>query len=165
MYYMADLPKFSPTLIEVVEKRYSIIQCYLSKELKVKDILEKYGVTKPDFYKYLNRFKEYGKVGLQNMKRGAKVPHNKTPSKVEEKIISLHHKYPFFNSCEIKELESIEKELEAVDPRTIHRIHKKHGLKKVYKPKREKKTILEKLKKEFQRKRRGRKKSPSQRRH
>lgn len=145
MYHMTTFPEFAPTLNELVDKRYSMIQCYLSKELKVYEIIQKFGVTSPDFYKYLNRFRAYGKAGLQNIKRGARVPHNKTSPITEAEVISWHKKYPSFSSYELNNLLNI-------NARTIQRIFQRKKLKKTYKPKSEKKKLLEKLKKEIARK-------------
>ncbi len=150
MYYMDQVPSFAPTLFELVERRYSMIQCYLNKELRVKDILEKFNITSPDFYKYLHRFHSYGKTGLQNIKRGAKVPHNKINPQLEEEIISLHKKHPYFSSYEINQLLKIV-------PKTILRVRKRNNLQKSYLPKSQKKTILERLKKELDQKRKQKK--------
>lgn len=140
MHYMDKLPDFQTTPIEVVDQRYEMIQCYLRKEERTINILNKFKVTSPDFYKYLKRFNLYGRVGLQRLKRGAKVPHNKTPSSQEKEVTSLHKKHPYFSSYELNELINL-------NPRTIQRIYKRNNYVKTYKPKKEKKLILEKLKK------------------
>lgn len=147
MYYMEKIPTFALTLESVVNQRYAMIRQYLKKDMRVKDLLIKYGITGPDFYKFLKRFKKYGEVGLQNLKRGRRIPVNKTSPDQEVKVISFHRKYPFFSSYEMDEILSLK-------PRTIQRILKRYNLKKIYKPKPEKKRILERLKKEYQRKRR-----------
>lgn len=140
MPYMEQLPDFQTTPLGVVEQRYKMVQCYLRKEERTIDILNKFKVTSPDFYKYLHRFNLYGRVGLQRLKRGAKVPHNKTPANQERKVASLYKKHPYFSSYELNELIGL-------NPRTIQRIYKSNNLVKTYKPKEEKKPILEKLKK------------------
>lgn len=150
MYYMNEIPDFQATPFELVEQRYNMIQCYLKKEMRVTDILDKFKITSPDFYKYLKRFNVYGKVGLQRLKRGARVPYNKTQIKQEKDLISLHKKYPYFSSYEVNELTGL-------NPRTIQRIYKRNNLVKTYKPKIEKKPILGKLKRELLKERKEKK--------
>lgn len=152
MYYMTTFPDFAKTLNQVVEERYTIIQQYLKKELPVKEMLQKYRITRPDLYKYLKRFHLYGKVGLQNIKRGARIPYNKIDTKQEEVIVSLHKKHPYFSSYEMGELIGIKS-------RTISRVKKRNGLQKSYLPKSKKKNILQQLKMEIQQKKNKHQKS------
>ena len=154
MYYMSQLPDFQTTPLEVVEHRYAMIQCYLNKDERTVDILRKFKVTSPDFYKYLKRYNLYGKVGLQRLKRGAKIPHNKTAANQEIEVELLHKNYPYLSSYELRELIDL-------NPRTIQRIYRRNNFVKVYKPKKEKKQILGKLKKELLRKPTKKSKKPS----
>ena len=117
---------------------------------KIDSILEKFAVTRPTFYKFYNRYHQFGKVGLHNLSKAPKNHGRKTSQKEEKRLEELFIQHPYFSSYELRELTSL-------IPRTIQRILKRKNLQKVYKPKKEKKKLLEKLKKELQQKRRQKK--------
>lgn len=147
---MFQMPNFNVhTPEDIVEKRFSMIQ---EKEegTKVDLILNKYGFTKPTFYKFYKRYQLFGKAGLHNLSK-APLNHGTKTNKQDEKMVEdLFIQHPYFSSYELNELISI-------NPRTIQRIIKRKNLKKVYKPKSQKKTILQKLKMELQQKRKQKK--------
>lgn len=147
---MHVMPNFNMNTPEdLVLQRLEMIQ---AKERggKVVNILNKSNISKPLFYKFYNRYLKYGKLGLYNL---SKAPHNhgrRTSIEKEEYLHQLYKEYPYFSSYELYELVDI-------PPSTIQRIFKRNNLVKVYKPKSEKKRILERLKKDLpKRKRMGR---------
>lgn len=130
----------SNTPQELISKRFEMIQAKEKGE-KIDTILTKYGVSRPVFYKFFNRYTEIGLNGLYDL---SKAPHNhglKIDLKDEKKIVGLFHMHPYFSSYEMNELVHI-------NPKTIQRVYKRNHLVKIYKPKREKKHLLEQLKKE-----------------
>ena len=135
---------------EIVEARFDMIQSRVKEDKPINDILSVFKVSRPIFYKFYSRFMQYGRLGLHNLSRA---PHNhgrKTPKNKENILLQYHSKYPFFSSYEFSQLTGL-------NPRTIQRIKRRRKLRKTYMPKKEKKIILGKLKKELQKERREKK--------
>ena len=130
------------TPLEIVNHRYEMIQHRIKNNVCVEEILEKYDVSRPIFYKFVKRYNEYGKLGLHNISKAPINHGRKTPPKKENYLFDLSQKYPLFSSYELHELVSI-------PAKTIQRILRKRAIKKSYLPKSQKKTILERLKKEM----------------
>lgn len=136
---MNHVPNFNMnTPKEVISHRFEMVK---SKEKgdKIVDVLNRYDISRPVFYKFYSRYTEYGIKGLHDL---SKAPHKhgrKTPFEKEVYLSRLYRQYPFFSSYEYNELVDI-------PPSTIQRIIKRNKFVKIYKPKREKKLILEKLK-------------------
>lgn len=136
---MNHMPNFNMnTPKEVISHRFEMVKAK-EKGDKITDVLNRYDISRPVFYKFYGRYTEYGIKGLHDL---SKAPHNhgrKTPFEKEYYLYKLYHQCPFFSSYEYNELVDI-------PPSTIQRIIKRNKFVKVYKPKREKKLILEKLK-------------------
>ena len=147
---MFQMPNFNThTPNHIIDLRLAMIREREEGE-KIDSILVKYKTTKPTFYKFFKRYHQFGGAGLHDI---SKAPHNhgtKTSAKDEKKIEELFVQHPYFSSYELNQLSSL-------NPRTIQRIIRRKKLNKVYKPKSQKKTILERLKKKFLQKRRQKK--------
>ncbi|NQE54810.1 hypothetical protein C5S29_14590 [ANME-1 cluster archaeon GoMg3.2] len=57
--------------------------------MKIKDIIEEYGISVGAYYHWSNRYARDGFLGLINKKAGAGVPYNKTPEAIETKIVQI----------------------------------------------------------------------------
>lgn len=147
---MFEMPNFNAhTPHHIINTRLAMIR-ERGDGAKIDSILVKYKTTKPTFHKFFKRYHQFGKAGLHNL---SKAPHNHGTKKSErdEKMVEeLFIQHPYFSSYELNQLIPL-------NPRTIQRIILRRNLKKVYKPKSQKKTILEQLKKELQQKRRRKK--------
>lgn len=147
MYIMPNFNMDTPT--SLVFQRLEMIQ-EKKKGEKVLNILNRFNVSKPLFYKFYNRYGEYGKLGLYDL---SKAPHNhgrRTTTKKEELLYRLYEQHPYFSSYEFNEIIDI-------PPSTIQRIFKRNHFVKVYMPKKQKKIILERLKRELQKRRKEKK--------
>jgi len=138
------------TPLEIVNHRYEMIQHRIKDSVSVEEILEKYDVSRPIFYKFFKRYNEYGKLGLHNISKAPLNHGRKTSPEKENNLLVLYQKYPFFSSYELQELVSI-------PAKTIQKIFKRKKMHKSYLPKSQKKTILEKLKRELEQKRKQKK--------
>ncbi len=151
---MVTMPNFDVnTSEELITQRREMMRAKEKGE-KVSSILDTYDISKPIFYKINNRYQKYGELGLYNL---SKAPHNhgrRTQVEKEEQLCQLYQKHPYFSSYEFHELVDI-------PPSTIQRISKRNNFVKVYKPKNEKKIVLERLKNQLlkeKREKRSRKK-------
>lgn len=137
---MEPLPNFDMNTPDgLIAQRREMMQAKERGET-IKSILEKYNISRPTFYKIYKRYQKYGELGLHDL---SKAPHNhgrKTSAEKEEQLLRLYQDHPYFSSYELNELVD-------VPISTIQRIAKRNGFVKVYKPKSEKKVILERLKK------------------
>lgn len=143
MYGGMELTSKDKILNDKILRRYEIVQSKLESNLSVNVILEKYKICRYTLYTYLSRFKKYGVFGLRDHSRAPKQVANKTPKKDEEELIRLHNQYPYMSSYELSEICNL-------NYKTIQRIRKRNNFKKVYMPKGQKKTMLKKLKKRYQ---------------
>ena len=147
MYVMPNFNMDTP--MSLVSQRLEMIQ-WKERGENIVNILNRFNVSKPLFYKFYNRYKGYGKLGLYNL---SKAPHNhgrKTTAKKEDLLCRLYKGHPYLSSYELHELV-------AIPPSTIQRILKRNRFVKVYMPKKEKKLILAELKRELQKERKEKK--------
>ena len=147
---MFQMPNFNVhTPNHIIDLRLAMIS---EKEdgAKMDSILIKYKTTKPTFYKFFKRYHQFGEAGLHDISKAPQNHGTKTSEKDERVVEELFVQHPYFSSYELNQLIPI-------NPRTIQRIILRKNLKKVYKPKSQKKTILEKLKKESEQKRKQKK--------
>jgi transposase InsO family protein len=78
---------------KVEHQRLLLINEYLQKETSMTDLCKKFGVSRKTAYKWVDRFKESGQEGLQNLSRA---PHNANQRFTPEQIdiaIDLKHKH------------------------------------------------------------------------
>lgn len=149
---MISMPQFNlKTPDAIVERRLEFIQKRERGE-KVAPMLRECNLSEPTFYKFYNRYKKYGKLGLYDLSKAPKHHGRETKKERQEELFELFHEHPYFSTYELNEVINIPQ-------RTISRLLKKKGMQKLYKPKSEKKRILETLKKERLRKRKIQKKS------
>lgn len=117
-------------------KRYEMVQARLKEGHKVEKILLDYGVSRRTFYVNLHKFEGEG-IGALKSRWGK---HRRTDEKLEEKFEELFRKHPYFSSYEFSEIINL-------NPRTIQRIIARKKLIGIYKPKKERKNILQNIKK------------------
>ena len=115
-------------------KRYEIVQARLKSGCKIEKILSDYDISRRTFYSNLHKFEKEGIQGLKS-KWGR---HKKTKDEKEREFEKIFNAHPYFSSYEFFTLIHL-------NPRTIQRIIKRKKMIKLYKPKKERLLILEKL--------------------
>lgn len=141
MYEMRNRFDLS-TPVSIINHRLKMVQAKLTQHQPVEKVLSIFDVSRPILYKFIGRFKTYGKLGLHNISKAPLNHGRQTPHEKVELLFEIHKEHPYFSSYELNEVVDI-------PISTIQRIHKKRNLRKVYKPKKLKKKILEKLKKDL----------------
>jgi len=111
-----------------VLKRYEMVRARLVEGRKVMDICRSFSTTLPTLYKWIHRFEEGGILSLADKRNPPKNP-NQTPEEVEEEIVSLRREDSWRSSYKIAEI--LEDRNMKVDPRTVQRVLKRHGLPRV----------------------------------
>ena len=127
-----------------VERRYEMIQAHTKFGKTIRAVVMEYHTSIGAYYHWSHRFEKEGILGLIDKKRGAEVPHNKTPVEQEMEIIKIAAANETLDAIDIIEIVS-EKHGFNGTVWTVERILRKHKLNRK-KGKRSKKTIEKKKK-------------------
>ena len=95
------------------------------QEYGVSLVCKKYGISRTLYYRWLTRYKSYGIVGLDSVKK-AYVPINKTPASIVENVLMLIKSYPSFGPREVKYL--LEEIGHDISESAVYNIMKRHDL-------------------------------------
>ena len=75
------------------DQRRGFVSDYESGQWSMTELCQRYRVSRPTGYKWLDRFEEEGEAGLEERSRApARCPHH-TPASIEEKILALRAEY------------------------------------------------------------------------
>jgi transposase InsO family protein len=96
---------------------------------RMTDLCQEFGISRKTGYKFLDRYKDYGASGLNNLNQRPHRSPNKTSKVIENHILQYKEKYPTWGARKIREL-IIRKQLciKAPVTSTIHCILEKHNL-------------------------------------
>ena len=99
------------TNMEIMDQKIQLIADWLSNEFSITDLSQKYQISRPVVYKWIERYEQFGLEGLKDQSRAPIHRHKKTPESiirliVKEKInnikrgpkkvhATLKQKYPF----------------------------------------------------------------------
>jgi len=81
--------------------RCHIFNYYFSSSITVTELCQRFNRSRTWFYKWLQRYKLYGKEGLRNIDRSPPAMPNKTPLDVEMKILDFITTYPTYGPVRI----------------------------------------------------------------
>ena len=130
--------------LKSLEKRHEMILAHEKFGMKIGDVVGIYDISIGSYYYWKNRYQEDGFLGLINKKRGAQMPHNKTPEEFENKIGEIASNNKELDANDIHNILCEQYEFTGV-AETIRRILSRYGLNRP-KGRRTKKT--KKMKKE-----------------
>jgi len=120
----------------IMQERNKLIDAWLSREFNISELSRRFGVSRKTIYKWLSRFEQEGRVGLEDVSRAPHTQANQTDFYRCETIIELKHRFPNWGPVTLKDyLEREHPELTWPAASTIGRILKHAGLVKP-KPKR-----------------------------
>lgn len=123
----------------IVEARNAFIEAYWANELSMTDLCAAYGISRKTGYKWLKRYDEQGRGGLEDRSRAPARSPLATPDELVDLVVGTRKKHPCWGARKLKAL--LERQYPHVEipaASTIGVILKRHGL--VAPPKREKKT-------------------------
>ncbi|NQV38739.1 MAG: transposase [Candidatus Marinimicrobia bacterium] len=110
------------------EKRF-LIKEYLTHNYSITELSERFGISRPIAYKYIERFKSEGWEGLEA--RSSRPHHfpTKTPIEIEKQILDLRKKRPRYGARKLKAILERENATVTYPPRsTINSILSRHNL-------------------------------------
>ena len=114
---------------QVQEERLRFNDEYRSGEWSMKDLCDRFGISRKTGYKYVARYKEYGLGGLKNWSRAPHVQAQRVSEQVEGRILKLKKRWRTWGAPKLRDwllLNESDQQWPAVS--TIHRILERHDL-------------------------------------
>ena len=112
-----------------VELREEFVELVLSGDYELTALCAEYGISRKTGYKWLERYRGGGRVGLSDRSRAAHVHPNAVDSELEDRIVELRGSYPHWGSRKLKaRLERLEPQQRWPSASTIGSILQRHGL-------------------------------------
>jgi len=85
----------------LIRQRKVMIEEHISQSITVKDVCNKYQVSRTTFYKWFNRYKRYGDQGLTNKIRSNGRQPQQTPDHLQNIILDCSSQHPAFGPVRI----------------------------------------------------------------
>ena len=109
------------------KEKYEIIKLVEDSEIGVRRTLKEIGVAKTTFYRWYNRYLEYGYDGLASSLKGSKRFWNRIPDKIRGQVADMALEYPEESARSIACKMTDEKEY-FVSESSVYRILREYGL-------------------------------------
>ncbi len=81
------------TTNSLAKVRLKMMEIYSEKGKSSYEVAEVFGISRKTFFKWLKRYREYGREGLINKKAGAKTNRRRTSSLNEDLIVKLRQQF------------------------------------------------------------------------
>lgn len=112
-----------------VDQRTALVNDWLTNRYTVSSLAEAYGVSRQKAHKWLRRFREEGRRGLEDRSRAPKTIPSKTSSRIKELVVRLRKKRPRWGAPKIlAKLGEQHPDLAFPSERTVHSILVDAGL-------------------------------------
>ncbi len=112
----------------VMEQRLEVVLLGSQKGANVSQLCKRYGISRKVFYKWLNRYKQQGESGLEDLTRRPKVSPGQINSTVEERVVELRQKNPEWGARKLRVLLDREQTKPLPSNSTIGAILQRNGL-------------------------------------
>jgi len=86
----------------VLTERLEFVQLALVPGANVSELCERFGISRKAGYKWIARFKESGKAGLEDHSRRPRSSPVKTTERIEEQIMALRAKHPAWGARKLR---------------------------------------------------------------
>lgn len=77
-----------------MSERQAFIAAWLSRDFKTTELCDRFNISRKTGYKWINRFKALGVMGLSDQSRARHTQAHRTEEAVIERILELKHRYP-----------------------------------------------------------------------
>ncbi len=94
----------------------------------IRDLCRRFGVSAPTAYKWLNRYKQHGLAGLEELSRRPSASPKKTSAELEKQIVEARHRHPAWGGRKIKRWLENQKILEVPSAGTVTEVLRRHDL-------------------------------------
>ena len=115
--------------LAVSEQRKAFVDECLAQKRSKFELCAAYGISRPTGDKWLARFKERGKPGLQDQSRAPHRRPNAMDSKTEKQLLEGKERYPKWGARKIREALLLQdRTLQLPSPMAIHQLFARRGL-------------------------------------
>ena len=77
-----------------MEQRKEFIDKFLTGQWTMAEVTDRFGISRVTGYKWWNRFKMKGLDGLKELSRAPHSCPHRTPSEIEEELVTFRKRYP-----------------------------------------------------------------------
>ena len=112
-----------------MEQKVEFICEWLSGKYTVTELCQAFGISRPTAYRLIHSYENYGIEGLLEKSKAPWTHPNKTPKKIEKKVLKLKNKYKLWGAKKIHRLlynHFTEEEIPTI--LTVHNILLRNGL-------------------------------------
>lgn len=88
--------------VSEMSQRREFCELAQKEERNIKNLSKGFGISRTTAYKWLKRYKQKGVRGLNNKTKRPKHSPNKTPKRIENEIVKVRKKHPFWRGRKIK---------------------------------------------------------------
>ncbi len=111
-------------------QRLRLVEKMLLSGTDISELSAQFGISRKTAYKWLNRYKAGGIAALKNQSREPVIQPNKSPNTVEQAILRVHRKFPYWGPYKLKQYLINKRLLDSIPSHpTISQILKRHGCK------------------------------------
>src|SRR5215211_111436 len=86
----------------VMSQRTEFVEEALKENTNIRALCREYGITPRTGYKWIQRYKEHGEVGLYEQSHRPKHSPQKSSSEMEEAVLQVRSKHPSWGGCKIR---------------------------------------------------------------
>jgi transposase InsO family protein len=113
--------------VSTVSLRFEFVNQALMKNANISQLCRVFGISRKTGYKWLQRYIEDGKDGLQDRSRRPHTSPNRTPHTVEQKVLLVRDEHPAWGSRKIHRWLEMKGADPIPPPSTITEILRRHG--------------------------------------
>ena len=88
----------------IVGERVKFIAEILKGERTITDLCQLYGIARKTCYKWIERYKESGPAGVEDLSRRPKSCAHETPEAIVTQILELRYKHPTWGARKLRAL-------------------------------------------------------------
>ncbi len=86
-----------------MEEREAFVQAWLSREFTMSELCERFEVSRPTGYKWVERFRSEGRAGLADRTRAAHRHPNALPVEQQAAILTLKRRHPSWGPITLRD--------------------------------------------------------------
>lgn len=114
---------------KVEDPKKEFIQAYLENKYSISDLCKHFNISRKCGYKWINRYKENGRQGLQDLSRAPVNQPNKTSQDIVTQLLEVKHQWPHWGPKKVLGyLDQLNPDIKWPCLTTVENIFNEHGL-------------------------------------
>ena len=89
---------------DLMSQRYDFYQLSQEPGANIRALCHQFDISRPTGYKWLHRYGEEGDAGLVDRSRRPHRSPGRTDRDLEDRILGLHHRYPYWGARKLRRL-------------------------------------------------------------